>query len=99
MALGYTSWSTHLRGDCDPQGLQDLLDAVARGSFGQVDRVKGIARSGSGWVHFDVAGGRPSVAAFAPHDDERPRVAAIGRTVDEVRLQAAFDACAVPAAL
>ena len=61
-ALGLESWSTRLSGRCDPQGLRDVLDAVTRGAYGDVDRVKGIARSGSGWVHFDVAGGHPSVA-------------------------------------
>lgn len=93
-ALGFTSWSTALGGECDPQRLHDLLDAVARGGFGQVARLKGIARAGAGWIRFDVAGGRPSMAAFAPRDDEAPRVVAIGRALDEARLQAAFAGCA-----
>lgn len=97
-ALGLTSWSTRLSGQCDPQGLRDVLDAVARGAFGEVDRVKGIAQSGSGWVHFNVAGGRPSVAAFSPGEREEPRVVAIGRAVDGAKLAAAFEACALPAA-
>ena len=97
-ALGLTAWSTRLGADCDTQGLHDVLDAVARGSFGGVERVKGIARAGAGWVRFDVAGGRPSMAAFAPRDDEEPRVVAIGRSVDEARLEAAFAACALLAA-
>ncbi|MFZ3236617.1 MAG: GTP-binding protein [Stellaceae bacterium] len=68
-----------------------------RGAFGQIERVKGIARAGSGWVHFDVAGGRPSVTAFAAQEGEEGRVVAIDRTVNEARLRAAFEACAVPA--
>jgi G3E family GTPase len=92
-ALGLTSWGTVLKHPCDPEGLRVLLDAVARGVYGPIERVKGIAQAGSGWVHFDVAGGRASVMAFAPGEDEQPRVAVIGRTVDEVRLEAAFTAC------
>jgi hypothetical protein len=40
-----------------------------------------------------VAGGRASMMAFAPGENEQPRVVAIGRAVDEVRLEAAFAAC------
>ena len=55
-----------------------------------------ITRLGAGWVSFDVAGGRSSIAAFAPQQREKARVVAIGRDVDEVRLRAAFEACATP---
>ena len=96
--LGLQSWSAPLAGVFDQQGLHDLLEAAAAGAYGELDRVKGIARAGAGWVHFDVAGGRPSMAAFAPQDSEEPRVVAIGRSVDRVGLQAAFDACLRPAA-
>jgi putative photosynthetic complex assembly protein 2 len=94
-ALDFGSWSGRLADSCNPQGLQELLDAVARGAYGQIERVKGIARAGAGWVHFDVAGGRSSVAAFAPAKDEEQRVTAIGRALDGMRLQAAFEACAM----
>ena len=94
--LGLDTWSARLTGPCDPQSLRAVLDAVASGAFGDVARVKGIARAGAGWVHFDVAGGRSSVAAFAPHQDDEPRVVAIGRRVDGDRLKAAFEACRTP---
>ena len=93
-ALGLHAWSARLQAPCDPQGLHAVLEAVARGAFGEVERVKGIARAGGGWVRFDVAGGRPSVAAFAPDEREEARVVAIGRGVDGVALGAAFAACA-----
>ena len=80
---------------CDAEVLQDLLEAVVNGRFGQVERVKGVVQAGGGWVRFDVAGGRASMAAFAAGKDEAARVVAIGRAVDEVRLGAAFQACAV----
>jgi putative photosynthetic complex assembly protein 2 len=92
-ALGLTSWSTRLDNSCHPEGLRDILEAVARGAYGQVERVKGIARAGTGWVHFDVSGGLPTVAAFAPAQNEEQRVTAIGRALDVTRLQAAFEAC------
>ena len=92
-ALALTSWSTRLSDSCHPQGLQDVLDAVIRGAYGHVERVKGIARAGAGWVHFDVSGGLSTVAAFAPGKDEEQRVTAIGRALDVTRLQAAFEAC------
>jgi putative photosynthetic complex assembly protein 2 len=92
--LDFTSWSTHLTAPCHPASLQEILDAVVRGTYGQIERVKGIARAGAGWVHFDVSGGLSTVAAFAPGKDEKQRVTAIGRTLDVTRLQAAFEACA-----
>ena len=94
--LGLDTWSARLTGPCDPQSLRAVLDAVASGAFGDVARVKGIARAGAGWVHFDVAGGRSSVAAFAPQQNDEPRVVAIGRQVDGDRLKAAFEACRTP---
>ena len=96
LGLGLTSWSTALTAPCDPKGLKDLLESVARGAFGDVDRVKGIVPAGAGWVRFDVAGGRASMTAFAPSGNETARVIAIGRTVDETGLEAAFAACADP---
>ncbi|MBV8870202.1 MAG: GTP-binding protein, partial [Acetobacteraceae bacterium] len=92
---GLTSWSARLNGPCDADGLEGVLAAVARGEFGAVERVKGIARVGAGWIHFDMAGGRPRLAAFAPREGEEARVVAIGRSVDEASLQAAFAACAL----
>ncbi|MGI4976652.1 MAG: hypothetical protein ACRYG6_06890, partial [Janthinobacterium lividum] len=53
---------------------------------------------GSGWLRFDVAGGHPSLAAFAAPAGEVARVVAIGRDLDEPALRAAFLACAPPAA-
>ncbi len=92
-ALGLESWSARLGGACDTEGLRGLLEAIAGGAFGEIERIKGIARSGAGWIHFDVAGGRSSMAAFAAGASEEPRVVAIGRRVDEAGLRAAFEAC------
>jgi G3E family GTPase len=94
-ALGLASWSAILTGDCNADELQNVLHDVLQGTYGQVERMKGVARAGSGWIRFDVAGGRSSMAAFAPANaDEAARVVAIGRHVDEEGLRAALQACA-----
>ena len=62
-------------------------------AFGDILRVKGLVKSGAGWLHFDVAGGRASMTAFAAGADETPRVVAIGRSINEASLHAAFAAC------
>ena len=94
-ALGLASWSATLTGECNADELQKLLHAVLQGTYGQVERMKGVTRAGAGWIRFDVAGGRSSMAAFAPvNADEAARVVAIGRHVDEEGLRAALQACA-----
>jgi putative photosynthetic complex assembly protein 2 len=94
-ALGLASWSTALTGEWDADALQTVLEAVLQGEYGQVERIKGVTRAGAGWIRFDIAGGRSSMAAFAPATaDETARVVAIGRHVDKEGLRAAFKACA-----
>jgi putative photosynthetic complex assembly protein 2 len=93
--LGLTSWHTELTTACDADSLQALLAMIAAGKFGEIKRVKGLAKSGSGWLHFDVAGGRPSITAFAAAPGETPRVVAIGKNIHEAALQAAFADCSV----
>jgi hypothetical protein len=67
-----------------------LLDRLADGAAGDIERLKGIARMGDGWVRFDIAGGRPSIAAFAPKGEEEARVIAIGRHLNKPMLAEAF---------
>lgn len=95
--LGLTHWSTRLSGACDQDGLSSVLDRVVRGAFGEIERLKGIARTHGGWINFDVAGGRASITAFAAGKDEQPRVMAIGKRVDSDGLAGAFDAVSVKA--
>ena len=94
--LGFDSWSREIEGACDPDRLLALLDQVAAGRFGAIERMKGLVPSGealgSGWLRFDVAGGHPSIAAFAAPAGEVARVVAIGRHLDEPALLAAFAA-------
>lgn len=99
VALGLKSWSTALVGSFDASRLRPLLEKIAAGDFGEVDRVKGIARASGGWVQFGVAGGRATMAAFAAKDDETPRVVAIGKSVDEDGLKTAFETCSAEPAL
>ncbi len=74
----------------EPESLLMLLDRLADGAAGDIERLKGIARMGDGWVRFDIAGGRPSIAAFAPKLEETARVIAIGRHLNERMLTEAF---------
>jgi hypothetical protein len=69
-----------------------LLNRLADGASGDIERLKGIARMGDGWVRFDIAGGRPSIAAFAPKGEETPRVIAIGRHLKDSLLADQFGA-------
>ena len=73
-ALTFDSWSGLIQAPVEPESLLMLLDRLAHGAAGNIERLKGIARMGDGWVRFDIAGGRPSIAAFAPKGEEdRPR--------------------------
>jgi putative photosynthetic complex assembly protein 2 len=91
--LGFISWHTDLPEPCNADALQALLESVVRGKFGDILRIKGLVRSGAGWLRFDVAGGRASITAFAAGALETPRAVAIGRTINEASLAAAFAAC------
>jgi putative photosynthetic complex assembly protein 2 len=93
--LGFISWNTDLHAACDAQALQALLDSIVAGKYGDIKRVKGLTKSGAGWLHFDVAGGRASMTAFAAAANETPRVVAIGPSIDEPGLAEAFDACSI----
>ncbi len=93
--LGYETWSMPLDDRYDEGALRSLLADVAAGAFGTVARSKGIVRARRGWVHFDVAGGGVSVAAFAARPTEEGRAVAIGRALDRAGLEAGFAACAV----
>jgi len=91
--LGLNSWSCALPGVYDESALRELLHAAADGAFGELLRAKGIAQVRRGWVHFDLAGGQISVAAFAPRDGEQPRAMAIGPTIRATDLEAALAGC------
>lgn len=91
------SWESGFSASCDADSLGRLLEDVALGVYGQVDRVHGTLRSGSGWLRFDLSGGRALVERIAPMADLAPRVVAVGATRDLVRLRAALEACFRPA--
>jgi putative photosynthetic complex assembly protein 2 len=90
--LTFDSWSGLIQAPVEPESLLMLLDRLAHGAAGNIERLKGIARMGDGWVRFDIAGGRPSIAAFAPKGEETARVIAIGRHLNETLLADQFGA-------
>jgi putative photosynthetic complex assembly protein 2 len=91
-ALTFDSWSGLIQAPVEPESLLMLLDRLADGVAGDIERLKGIARMGDGWVRFDIAGGRPSIAAFAPKGEETARVIAIGRHLIDTLLADSFGA-------
>lgn len=95
--LGLVSWSGALVGVYDEGALREMLYGAAGGLFGEILRMKGIAQVRRGWVNFDLAGGQPSITAFAARDGEVPRVMAIGQSVDAAQLEAALAACRLDA--
>ncbi|MEJ1994429.1 MAG: putative photosynthetic complex assembly protein PuhE [Limibacillus sp.] len=96
--LGFTSWSTTLSGFYEAESLERLLSSAARGDYGEIRRLKGLAHSGEGWILFELAGGRSYMTAFAPQGEERARVMAIGKITAPERLKSDLEACALQAA-
>jgi len=93
-ALGLSSWSAALEGCYDEQRLREQLEAMAGGNHGAIVRAKGIARVRRGWVHFDLAGGRVTVAGLPGVADDG-RAVAIGTELDEPGLHLGFQRCRV----
>lgn len=88
------SWSACLPAVCDARNVAVVLDLVAAGRFGEVESIQGLMRTNANWVCFEAGKGRARMEAFAPHRSQEPRMIAIGRRFDRVRLQAALDGCA-----
>ncbi|MFN8480920.1 MAG: putative photosynthetic complex assembly protein PuhE [Kouleothrix sp.] len=95
--LGLVSWSGVLAGVYDETALRELLGAAAAGKFGELLRMKGIAQVRRGWVNFDLAGGHPSITAFAAREGEAPRIVAIGNTIEVEPLETALQGCRLDA--
>lgn len=93
-ASGDGGWSVPLDRPCDPRSLTELLEAVAGGRYGEVERVEGAARLRDGWLRFRMTNGRPFLAQVSSLDGDPARVTAFGREFDRARLGAAFQACA-----
>lgn len=94
-ALEPGSWSARLGGPYDQQLVQALITDIAQGAFGRIKRLKALGPTETGWLRFDVLGGRASVTAYTPSAGEQPRVMAIGQQIDGAALEAAFAACGV----
>ena len=96
-ALGETAlmdtWSAAPPSICDGAILKRLLDAIRAGAFGEIKSVKGVVQTSADWVQFEVDSHRARISPFAPKQKVDPLVIALGRRMDRVRLQAAFDAC------
>jgi G3E family GTPase len=84
-SLSYT-----LSGMLSRRALVDLLQALAGGAYGEVDRAKGIVESDEGWLRLDLASGQVDVAPSGPVPGSR--LVVIGRGLRTAELQAALNA-------
>ncbi len=75
--------------------LAQLLDTIDNGTFGRIDRVKGIARSDNGWLRFDAGGGKSRISTFTAREGDQPQFTAIGHAIDRDGLTTAFGLCRV----
>jgi hypothetical protein len=87
------TWSAAPPTVCDAAVLKRLLDAIRSGAFGEIKSVKGVVQTSVAWIQFEVDSHRARISPFAPKQKVDPLVIALGRRMDRVRLQAAFDAC------
>ncbi len=88
------SWSAAPPSVCDDAILSRLLESIRAGAYGEINTIKGVVKTTSHWLQFDVDHHRAKIAQFAPAQKIEPLVIALGRRMDSVRLKAAFDACA-----
>ena len=93
-ASAMDTWSAAPPTVCDDAILTRLLDAIRAGAFGDIRSVKGVVKTRADWVQFEVDHHRSRISPFAPKQKVDPLVIALGRRMDRVRLQAAFEACA-----
>jgi putative photosynthetic complex assembly protein 2 len=98
---GADSFATSLSAPCDVETLHRVLRAAAAGDFGEVEQLHGVVRcaDASGWIRFQLSGGRAGLAALPAEAGEEPRVTATGRRLDGARLRAALEARALPVPL
>jgi putative photosynthetic complex assembly protein 2 len=82
---------------CDAGNIERLLESIAAGSFGAIERVHGLVRTEGDWVFFELKEGRPRMAVFGPRARAKPFVIAQGQGFDRARLKAAFEGCAAAA--
>ena len=97
--LGLSSWSRRLSGRVEADALRAVLTEVVAGEAGGIDRMKGIVETKSGWLRFDVAGGRASMAAHVPKPGETARALAIGAGPNAAWLDRTFSGLTGDAAL
>jgi putative photosynthetic complex assembly protein 2 len=88
------SWSANPPALCDQTVLRRLLDTIGAGGFGDVESVKGVVQTNASWIQFESDGNGARIAPLPQRQRLEPLVVALGRRLDHVRLQAAFDACA-----
>ena len=95
IVLDLRAWSADLSGAVDVAALRGVLDEVAGGAFGDVERLRGLARLGSRWLRFELVDGKAEITECQPAESEDARVVASGRALDGAALRQAFEGCLV----
>jgi putative photosynthetic complex assembly protein 2 len=93
IVLDLRAWSAELPGAVDVAALRGVLDEVVAGAFGDVERLRGLARLGTRWLRFEVVDGKAEVTECQPAESEDARVVASGRALDGAALRQAFEGC------
>lgn len=66
----------------DSEEIGRFVSRAADGGFGEFERMKGIVRIQTGWIHLDVTSGRSSLDPLVPMGGEQAHLTAIGRKLD-----------------
>ncbi len=90
VGLGFETLSFALETQIATAQLRPLLDRLASGAMGRIERAKGLAQGTDGWLKFDIAGGRVSITAQVPRADEIARMMMIGSDLDREAIADAF---------
>ena len=68
-------------------GLVLFLEDTIRGTFGYVERVKGIVQTGQEWMRFEVSDGMYAVTADVPENEQHAQCVVIGKQLEEDKIR------------
>ena len=84
----FTSWGVETAKTFSKKSLEDALEALDSGDYGQVLRAKGYVSGEEGWIYFDFVPGEPDIRTGAPA--VTGRLCVIGCKLDEEKLKTLF---------
>ncbi len=84
----FSSWGVETSKKFSAEDLEEKLEALASGEYGQVLRAKGIVEGDGKWLYFDYVPGEPDIRDGAA--GVTGRLCVIGCKLDEDKLKALF---------